>query len=85
MNFKETANKILEEQNADYKERKTKLVENLQSLAGAAEEDWWDGPDTSTFKSLHREWSELRELRSAATYEDNVGRGYEGSDQGSYR
>lgn len=73
MNFKETANKILEENDGDHKERNKKLIRTLRSLADTAEFDQHDGADPSIFDSVKKEWAYLRDLLLAdrAEYEDD--------------
>lgn len=72
MNFKETANKILEENDDDHKERNKKLIRTLRSLADSAEFNQHDGADPSVFDDVKKEWAYLRDLHIAdrAEYED---------------
>ena len=72
MNFKETANKILEENDDDHKERNKKLIRTLRSLAHTAEFNQHDGADPSIFDNVKKEWAYLRDLHLAdrAEYED---------------
>tara|TARA_R110000751_G_C13758470_1_gene479007 strand:- start:54 stop:311 length:258 start_codon:yes stop_codon:yes gene_type:complete len=81
MDFKKTANKIIEEKDDSFAELQQFVAESLEDLAlKNKDHDQWRIP-LEFFDTLKRKWSELSEL-SGNEYDDSrFGSGYEGSSQ----